>query len=442
LSIIAKIFPGQDFPKIFKSYVKQFSLFENLLEKLQQTTKIAGVSPEVVKILSQPKRIIEFSLSFRKDNGNLVVLPAYRVQHNDALGPFKGGVRFHPQVNLDEVKALAFWMTLKGAVVDIPMGGGKGGVTVDPNQLSPAERERLSRAYVRGIWQFIGPEVDIPAPDVNTDSQIMAWMVDEYEKLVGHKAPAAFTGKPLELGGSAGREEATGQGGVYVLEALAKKLGLKPQKTKILVQGFGNVGFWFAKLAAEAGFKAVGVADSKGGIILNKNPKSKAQNPKFNLPGLDIERVAEWKAKTGSVVGFPGTKTLKNEEFLGAEADILVPAALENVIDERVAKKIKAKIVVEMANGPVTPAGDEVLKKRKIISLPDFLANSGGVVVSWLEWVQNKTGYYWEKEEVLAKLKGKIVPAFEKVWGEAKKRKIDLRTAAWIVALEKLAKFV
>ena len=425
------------------------SLFENLLGKLRQTAKIAGVSEDVVKILSQPKRIIEFSLSFRKDDGSLVVLPAYRVQHNDALGPFKGGVRFHPQVSLDEVKALAFWMSLKGAVVDIPMGGGKGGVAVDPNQLSLAEKERLSRAYVRGIWQFIGPEVDIPAPDVNTSAQEMGWMVDEYEKLVGHKAPAAFTGKPLELGGSAGREEATGQGGVWVLEALVKKLGLKPQKTKVLVQGFGNVGFWFAKLASEAGFKIVGVADSKGGMILNKNPKSlpvrqagKFQNPKFNLRALDVKKVAEWKEKTGSVVGFPGTKTVNEEEFLTAEADILVPAALENVIDEKIARKIKAKIVVEMANGPVTPQGDEILKKRKIICLPDFLANSGGVIVSWLEWVQNKTGYYWEKDEVLAKMKGKIIPAFEKVWQEAKKRKTDLRTAAWIVALEKLGRAI
>jgi len=425
------------------------SLFENLLEKLRQAAKIAGVSEDVVKILSQPKKIVEFSLSFRKDDGSLVVLPAYRVQHNDALGPFKGGVRFHPQVSLDEVKALAFWMSLKGAVVDIPMGGGKGGVAIEPNQLSLAEKERLSRAYVRGIWQFIGPEVDIPAPDVNTDAQVMGWMVDEYEKLVGHKAPAAFTGKPLELGGSEGREEATGQGGVWVLEALVKKLGLKPQKTRVLVQGFGNVGFWFAKLAAEAGFKIVGVADSKGGTILNKNSKSlpvrqagKSQNSKFNLRSLDVGKVAEWKEKTGSVVGFPGTKTVNEEEFLTAEADILVPAALENVIDERVAGKIKAKIVVEMANGPVMPEGDEVLKKRKIICLPDFLTNSGGVIVSWLEWVQNKTGYYWTKDEVLAKMKGKIVPAFEKVWQEAKKRKTDLRTAAWIVALEKLSRAI
>jgi len=425
------------------------SLFENLLEKLRQTAKIAGISEDVVKILSQPKRIIEFSLSFRKDDGSLVVLPAYRVQHNDALGPFKGGVRFHPQVSLDEVKALAFWMTLKGAVVDIPMGGGKGGVAVDPNQLSLAEKEKLSRAYVRGIWQFIGPEVDIPAPDVNTSAQEMGWMVDEYEKLVGHKAPAAFTGKPLELGGSEGREEATGQGGVWVLEALVKKLGLKPQKTKVLVQGFGNVGFWFAKLASEAGFKIVGVADSKGGTILNKNPKSlpvrqagKSQNSKFSLRSLDVGKVAEWKERTGSVIGFPGTKTVSGEEFLTTEADILVPAALENVIDEKVARKIKARIVVEMANGPVTPEGDEILKRRKIISLPDFLANSGGVIVSWLEWVQNKTGYYWEKDEVLAKMKGKIVPAFEKVWQEAKKRKTDLRTAAWIVALEKLSRAI
>jgi len=411
------------------------SLFENLLEKLRQTAKIAGISEDVVKILSQPKRIIEFSLSFRKDDGSLVVLPAYRVQHNDALGPFKGGVRFHPQVSLDEVKALAFWMSLKGAVVDIPMGGGKGGVAVDPNQLSLAEKERLARAYVRGIWQFIGPEVDIPAPDVNTGAQEMGWMVDEYEKLVGHKAPAAFTGKPLELGGSEGREEATGQGGVWVLAALVKKLGLKPQKTKVLVQGFGNVGFWFAKLAAEAGFKIVGVADSKGGTIL-------VQSSKLKVKSLEIEKVMEWKEKTGSVVGFPGTKTVNEEEFLTAEADVLVPAALENVIDEKIARKIKAKIVVEMANGPVTPQGDEVLKKRKIICLPDFLTNSGGVIVSWLEWVQNKTGYYWGKDEVLAKMKGKIVPAFEKVWQEAKKRKTDLRTAAWIVALEKLGRAI
>jgi len=411
------------------------SLFGGLLEKLRQTAKIAGISPEVVKILSQPKRVIEFSLSFRRDDGSLLVIPAYRVQHNDALGPFKGGIRFHPRVNLDEIKALAFWMSLKGAVVDIPMGGAKGGVAIDPNQLSVAEREQLSREYVRGIWRFIGSEVDIPAPDVNTDSQVMGWMVDEYEELIGHKAPAAFTGKPLELGGSAGREEATGQGGVWVLEALVKKLGFKPQKTKILVQGFGNVGFWFAKLAAGAGFNIVGVADSRGGTIL-------VQSSRLKVKSLNLEKLAEWKAKTGSVVGFPGTKTVSGEEFLSTEADVLVPAALENVINEKIAKKIKAKIVVEMANGPVAPDGDETLKKRKVISLPDFLVNSGGVIVSWLEWMQNKTGYYWEKTDVLAKMKGKIIPAFEKVWQEAKERKTDLRTAGWVVALQRLAKAI
>ncbi|MGB9706975.1 MAG: Glu/Leu/Phe/Val family dehydrogenase [Microgenomates group bacterium] len=404
--------------------MKETSLFESLLAKLKEVAKIASIDEELVKTLSQPKRVIEFSLSFRKDNGSLVVLPAYRVQYNDILGPFKGGIRFHSQVNLDEVKALAFEMTLKGALVDIPLGGGKGGVVIDPQSLSFKELERLSRSYVRGIWQFIGPEVDIPAPDVNTDSQVMAWMVDEYEKLVGKKSPAAFTGKPLELGGSAGREEATGQGGVYILETLTKKLGLNPQETKIIVQGFGNVGFWFAKLAAEEGFKIVGIADSKGGI--------------FRFSGLEPGKVMTYKEKTGSVVNFRGAKNIENKEFLMLPADILVPAALENVIDEKVAKRIKAKIIIEMANGPVTLDGDKVLKKRKIISIPDFLANSGGVIVSWLEWVQNKSGYYWPKKEVLAKLKEKIVPVFEKVWQMSGEEKIDLRTSAWIVALRRL----
>lgn len=404
------------------------SLFDKAVAQLKRAANLAGVDPRILKLLSRPKRVIEFSLPLKRDSGQIEVLTAYRVQHNDARGPFKGGIRFHPQVSLDEVKALAFWMTFKAAVVNIPFGGGKGGLVVDPKQLSESELGRLSRGYVRGIWRFIGPDIDIPAPDVNTNSQIMAWMLDEYEKLVGHQAPATFTGKPIELGGSAGRTEATGQGGVYLLLALAEKLGLNPEKTRVAIQGFGNVGFWFAKLAHENGFKVIAVSDSKGGIL--------------DPDGLDPARVKKHKEETGSVINYPGAKNITNDELLLLEVDVLVPAALENVITKKVAKEVKARAIIEMANGPVALEADSILKERKIISIPDILANSGGVTVSYFEWVQNRMGFYWSKEKVLKKLKEKIVPAFEQVWQVAQKQKTDLRTAAYIVAIREIAKAI
>jgi len=403
-------------------------LFQNGIKQLEKAAQLAKTDRTIVELLSRPKRIIEFSLPLRRDDGQIEVLTAYRVQHNNARGPFKGGIRFHPQVSLDEVKALSFWMSFKGAIVDIPFGGGKGGVIVDPKQLSKSELERLSRGYVREIWKSIGPDVDVPAPDVNTNPQIMAWMLDEYEKLVGHQAPAAFTGKPIELGGSAGRTEATGQGGVYILLALAKKLSLSPEKTKVIVQGFGNVGFWFAKLAHQNGFKVIAVSDSRGGI--------------FSPNGLDPDQVMAHKKENGSVTDFSQAKNISNDELLRLDADILVPAALENVITKEVAQAVKARAIIEMANGPVTPEADVVLKEREIVSVPDILANSGGVTVSYFEWVQNRMGYYWSREEVLKKLEEKIVPAFEQVWQVAQDKKTNLRTSAYIIALQRLAEAI
>lgn len=402
------------------------SLFNGAVSQLEKVADLASVNPVIIKLINQPKRIIKFSLPLERDSGQIKVLTAYRVQHNDARGPFKGGIRFHLQVSLDEVKALAFWMSFKTAIVNIPFGGGKGGVIIDPKQLSKSELEKLSRGYVRGIWRFIGPDIDIPAPDVNTNPQIMAWMLDEYEKLIGYQAPAAFTGKPAELGGSAGRTEATGQGGVYLLLALARKLGLNPKKTRIAIQGFGNVGYWFAKLAYENGFKIIAVSDSQGGIL--------------DPDGLDPTRVIKHKKETGSVINYPKTKNITNDELLTLNTDILVPAALENVITKRVAKEIKARVIIEMANGPVTLGADSILEEKKIISVPDILANSGGVTVSYFEWVQNRTGYYWSKKEVLKKLEEKIVPAFEQVWQISQKQKTNLRTAAYIIALREIAK--
>jgi Glutamate dehydrogenase/leucine dehydrogenase len=405
------------------------------------------------------------------DDGQIKVFKGWRIQHNSALGPYKGGIRFHPETVREEVQALATLMSIKCAVAGLPYGGGKGGVAIDPKKLSSAELERLSREYVKKIAHFIGEDIDVPAPDVNTNPQIMAWMIDEYQKIKGYQSRATFTGKPVSMGGSLGRTEATGRGGVIVLKALMEKAryqnffssigaasqsrGPKSQKNlisspsysdlTIAVQGFGNVGYYFAKIAAEQGFKVVAVSDSKGGIIKSK---VKSQKSKINeLEGLDIPLVMECKKEKGTLSGCycaggvcdtKGGTTITNEELLELPVDILVPAALENVINEKNMKNIKAKVIVEMANGPVTEEAYEYLNKKGVVIVPDVLANSGGVTVSYLEWVQNKAGYYWSEEEVNSKLEVMMKKAFEAIWKKASEKKIPLKQAAFEVAIERI----
>jgi len=344
------------------------------------------------------------------------------VQFNNARGPYKGGIRYHPEVSEDEVKSLAFWMTVKTAVTDLPLGGGKGGVTVDPKKLSKKELEELSRAYVQAFYKYLGPDTDVPAPDVYTTPEIMGWMLDEFEKLTGKKAPAFITGKPLELGGSKVRDIATALGGVYVLEEAVKKVGLK-DKT-VAIQGFGNAGMNMAKLLAEEGYAIVAVSDSKGGI--------------YDAAGLDLREVMKVKESKGSVVEYKKAQKITNEGLLECECSILIPSALSGVITEKNAGKVKAKIVLELANGPTAPEADEMLWKRKVLVLPDILANAGGVTVSYFEWVQNKKNQSWSEQEVKKKLQEKMISAFAQIWKEFSDEKKSFRTAAYVLALKKI----
>ena len=401
-----------------------------------KTAKNLGLRENQIKRLLEPEMVHEFSLPVKMDNGQTEIFKAFRVQHNSALGPYKGGIRFHPGVTREEMQALAILMSIKCAVVGIPYGGGKGGVAVDPKKLSPAELERLSRAYAAAVAPFIGPQKDIPAPDVNTNAQIMAWMLDEYEKIIGHKSPATFTGKPLSRGGSLGRNEATGRGGVIILQALLAKLKIENLKLKIgvsptvAVQGFGNVGYYFAKLAREEGASLVAVSDSKGGIV--KKVKSRLTQ----LEPLDIPLVMECKRKKGFLAG---GRTISNSELLEMPVDILVPAALENVITSGNMQKIKAKVIIEMANGPVTEEADRYLQKKGVIIVPDVLANAGGVATSYLEWVQSRQGFWWTEDEVNVKLASLMTRAFEAIYSLAKEKNIPLKQAAYDLAISRIA---
>lgn len=392
-----------------------------------------------IEQLKNPDKVIEGTLRIRMDNGKVKTFKAFRSQHNNAVGPYKGGIRFHQDVSKEEVMALSTWMTWKCSVTGIPYGGGKGGVIVDPKQLSQTELQRLSRAYASFIAPHIGPWVDVPAPDVNTDGQIMAWMVDEYEQVAKKRYKtlvenplATFTGKPLLLGGSQGRTEATGLGGFYVFENLSKKLKLKPKQTTIAIQGFGNVGYWFAYYAVKAGYKVVALSDSKGGV--------------YNEKGLDPEKVLACKQAGGSVgscnctaKGCSNTgKHITNAELLELAVDVLVPAALENVITKENAGKIQAKLILELANGPTTPEADKILAKNKVDVIPDVLANAGGVTVSYFEWVQNLQGYYWEKELVLERLKSLMDTATDRMWQLKKDHNVTSRVATYMSAVKKV----
>ncbi|KPJ88090.1 MAG: glutamate dehydrogenase [Spirochaetes bacterium DG_61] len=381
-----------------------------------------------IEILKYPQRVVEVCLPLRMDDKTIKIYTGYRVQHSDIRGPTKGGIRFHPRVNLDEVKALAAWMTMKTAVMNLPFGGAKGGIAVNPAELSEGELERLSRRYATAIAPVIGPEKDIPAPDVYTNPKIMAWMTDTYSMMQGRTIHGVFTGKPMEFGGSHGRLEATARGLFLCITHACERLGVSINNTKAAIQGFGNAGAYSHKFLQEAGSRVIAVSDSKGAIIDEK--------------GLDVQKVLDHKTKSQkrSVIGFPGSKTITNEQLLELNVDILVPAALENVVTSKNAKGIRASIVAEAANGPCTPEADDILHKKNIAIIPDILANAGGVTVSYFEWVQNRNGDHWSEEYVNEKLASWMKAAFDMVWKMKEENKIDMRTAAGIVAIKRLVK--
>jgi len=408
---------------------EELNPFKIAQKQLDMCAEKLKLEPAVHQLLREPMRTLIVSIPVKMDNGETKVFTGFRVQYNDARGPTKGGIRFHPEETLDTVKALAAWMTWKCAVVNIPYGGGKGGVICDPKKMSKGELERLSRGYVRAIAQFIGDEKDIPAPDVYTTPEIMAWMMDEFSKIKQYNVPGVFTGKPLSIGGSAGRGDATARGGSYCIREAAKALNIKLKGANVAIQGFGNAGQFAAKiLSEEYGCKIIAVSDSKGGI--------------YRKEGLDVNKVLEHKEKTGSVQDFPGAKNITNKELLELECDILVPAALENQITKDNAGKIKAKIVAELANGPTTPEADEILYKNKVFVIPDFLCNAGGVTVSYFEWVQNINGYYWTEKEVHEKLDRIMTEAFHSVYEMSQKEKVHMRLAAYMVAVKRVAEAV
>lgn len=412
--------------------------FESAKTQLDNAAQVSGMnSGDIAKSIEQLKHIeryIEVAIPVQMDDGSQCIFQGFRSQHNNARGPYKGGIRYHQDVNLDEVRALSFWMTFKNAVVNVPFGGGKGGIIVNPKELSEGELERLSRGYMKLMWRNFGPQLDVPAPDVNTNGRIMGWMRDEFEKQSGTSAPGVITGKAVEDGGSEGRTEATGFGGGYVLRE-AMLAGLVPGVTSdsgaaggrktIAIQGFGNVATYLAEYVKEHGFKIVALSDSKGGV--------------YNESGIDVAAAEAHKKATGVLGGLSGSSNISNEELLELDVDVLVPAALENVLTGDNAGKAKAKFILEMANGPTTPEADEIFAQNGVTVVPDILANSGGVCVSYFEWYQNVNGEKWTKEEVLKKLDEHMVAAFKAVHEAQKKHSCTLRTAAYIVALQRMA---
>lgn len=405
--------------------------FDNYLTNLQEAGSLIGLSESKLKRFQEPENIFQEEIEFALDSGEVRKVNAYRIQHNNARGPYKGGIRFHQDANLDEVKSLASLMSLKCAVVDIPFGGGKGGIEIDPKNLSQTELERLSRAYVRAGAKagIFGVNKDIPAPDVNTTPQIMAWMLDEYESIVGHKEPGMITGKPLELGGSKGRSYSTSQGGLYVFEYLQSLIfdNKLPADTTVAVQGFGNAGAEFAKVLHSRGYRVVAVSDSRGGSHCEHM--------------CDINHLENVKKQSGSVsIVDTGIKIISNEELLGLDVDVLVLAALDGAVNEDNAENIKAKIIVELANGPITPQADTVLNKNKIVVIPDILANAGGVTVSYFEWVQNRSGDVWKEDYVNERLKEVMENSAEQVYKLSKEKNCSLRIASYILGIKRIIK--
>ncbi len=399
--------------------------FETAKRQIDIVADLLKIDSGTREVLKHPKRELTVNFPVRMDDNSYRVYTGYRVQYNMARGPCKGGIRYHPQVTLDEVRALAAWMTWKCAVVNLPYGGAKGGVICDPKHMSHGELERLTRRFGSELIPFIGPEMDIPAPDVYTDSQTMAWIMDTYSQEKGYSVPGVVTGKPIAIGGSEGRGEATGRGCAYVIREAAPDVGLKLKGASIAVQGFGNAGSVAANiLHDEFGANVLAVTDSQGGI--------------YKADGLNLHGVEEHKKKTGSVVGFPGSKPLSNEEVLELKADVLIPAALENQLTSKNAGKVQAKIVAEAANGPTVPEADKVFFEKKITVLPDILANAGGVTVSYFEWAQNIQGYSWSLAEVNDRLNKVMTESYARVHAVAQERKVDNRTAAYVVAIQRV----
>lgn len=397
--------------------------FEEAQEQLKRSLAVCPVSEDLRIRLAHPEREVKVSIPVKMDNGRVRIFEGYRVQYSSLRGPYKGGVRFHSQTDINEVRALAFWMTMKCALAGIPMGGGKGGVTVDPRELSVSELERLARGWVRAFYALLGPDQDIPAPDVNTTPEIMCWMSEEYARLTGDARNATFTGKALTCGGSEGRGAATSAGGFYVFEALREQLALSPS-VSIVVQGMGNVGGGTAKIFHEHGHTVLAMSDSKGGI--------------FSAEGLDPDAVEKYKKEHGSLEGFPNAEEISNEDLLELPCDVLVPAALENQITQKNANNIKAKVVLELANGPTSTGADDILFKKGVAVVPDILANAGGVVVSTYEWEQNLKNEHWDEKDVLDKLRELLTRESKNVWEQSVKLKTDLRRAAFALALERL----
>ena len=429
---MVKVIQGKD--------AKKNNPWKRALLQLRGALERTKADPLLALRLENPDRVVEVSVPIRMDDGSARVFQGFRVQHNNIRGPYKGGLRYHSEVDMDEAKALAFWMTIKNAVVNVPFGGGKGGIAVNPKELSESELERLTREFTRKLVTIIGPDTDVPAPDVNTNGKIMTWIADEYAKAVGRYSPAVVTGKPIENGGSEGRTEATGLGGSFVLQRLLQKRKQDPKNMTVAIQGFGNVGSYLARYLHGAGFKVVALSDSRGGVYVPKGIES-------------IEAVEKCKEKKGMLAGcycvgsicdisnkdIMGAREISPDEILTLPVDVIVPAALENAITEKNAKKIKANIILEMANGPTTLEADEILEKKGITVIPDVLANAGGVAVSYFEWEQNRKNEHWEKADVFARLQKLMDDATDTVISVAEKRKVSLREAAYITALERIA---
>jgi glutamate dehydrogenase (NAD(P)+) len=400
-------------------------IFDDMLQEFDGAARILNLEPGIWKILTHPKRQITVSCPVQMDNGEIEVFTGYRVQYNITLGPAKGGIRYHPGVSLDEVTALAAWMTWKCAVAHIPFGGGKGGVICDPSKMSRRELEALTRRYVAEIIDAIGPEKDVPAPDVNTNAQVMAWVMDTYSMHVGHTTTSVVTGKPLELGGSLGRHEATGRGVMIVTRESARHVGFDIQGATVAIQGFGNVGSISAELLSQIGARIVAVTDWKSGV--------------YNAQGLDVQKLSEHVTRSRTVEGFPGAEPITNQQLFALDVDVLIPAALENQITRENASGVRARIVIEGANGPTTPEAHRLLHERGVFVVPDILANSSGVTASYFEWVQDRYGYFWTEKEVNERLEAKMSEAFSAVLRTSLKYKVDMRIAAYIVAIERVA---
>ena len=407
------------------------NMFQAARTRLDEAAKYLDIHEDVMEQLRYPKETLAATLSIRMDDGSVRSFKSWRCRYNDTRGPTKGGIRYHPNVSIDEVMTLAFWMTLKCAVANLPYGGAKGGVAVDVKQLSRTELERLSRAYVQAFARFIGPDRDIPAPDMYTNGIVMAWMADEYSKMADAPTPSVITGKPVALGGSEGRIDATGRGGYYVIRKLEDELGLAPGKSRVVLQGFGNASFHCARLLHDDGYVIVGLSDSRHAI--------------YDPDGLDPHQVMAHKRATGSVSGAPSNGTLTeltNAELLESDCDLLIPAAIENQIIATNAAAIKASVIVELANGPTSIEADPILAAAGKIVVPDVLANAGGVTVSYFEWVQNKSGFYWDEAEIHTRLKAVIEPEAVKIWALAGEKGVDMRTAAYVHALGRIAEAV